>query len=538
MITQPLESFVPEAPDSDWDSARRRIVAHLAATVGATWSDHNVADPGITLAELSAYGVADLHYRAARPPGRAWPLESPAWLPDPERHWYATLPPDRLLLLAGTLAAPAPAGGTVADSLEPIVREAPSASAALAAVGSAPWDALVPIAVRSVVVALLRERWVRQVALEHTDVVAEAVAAQADGSGSPADRDAAAAVRLADALPLWPDELAALVRRERMRLTADVVAAALPAIRAGTGVGPGELAALGLDAAQAARLGAAQALPTAIAPEDLEDWHGATTVWPPHGIQALSCEPVTAADYADRARAHPEVGRAWAVPGVLAGAPGRPALGWDGLPVLAASSRPGAVTLVVERISGSTPVKHFLREVLARAIGSEVSQPHPTWRDDLDRLDPRRLVCDEVGITLLGSCPITLRGVLVTGVGVDRDATIAAARDRVGAFLAAGRPESRPAATELAVDGPWPPHPQPTRGWNPGEPIRFTEVVEALVADPAVLGVRELAMRVGAGPWLASSEGSVALDPDCVPTMAGDQCLRVELVLTGGCSDA
>jgi hypothetical protein len=176
--------------------------------------------------------------------------------------------------------------------------------------------------------------------------------------------------------------------------------------------------------------------------------------------------------------------------------------------------------------------------VLAFAIGSEVVQPHPTWRDTLDTLDPRRLICDEVGATVLRRSPVVLQGRLVTGAGVERKSTVDGALARVAAYFAAGRPESRPVpmATHL-VDGPWPRIDQPSTGWLPGESIRFSEVVQAIVADPAILGVENLAIQVGSEPFVPSSLGSVVLEPDCVPWLTDIQCLRVRFVLTGECTD-
>jgi hypothetical protein len=88
------------------------------------------------------------------------------------------------------------------------------------------------------------------------------------------------------------------------------------------------------------------------------------------------------------------------------------------------------------------------------------------------------------------------------------------------------------------IDGPWPRIDQPSDGWTPGEAIRFTEVVAAIVADPAILGIESLAMKVGAGAFVDSAAGSVPLDPDCIPQLADVQCLRVRFVLSGGCADA
>jgi hypothetical protein len=317
-------------------------------------------------------------------------------------------------------------------------------------------------------------------------------------------------------------------------IVAATSAAAVTAVRA-------DLAAADLSTDEVDLAMMAAPVPLGTVPEDLEETDGASRVWPPHPLQALTCEPVTDADYARRARVHPQVLRAWAVRGRLVG------VGWDGRAVSTAAATKGAVTLVVERMPkpadvpaadwASEPV--FLTMVLRAAIGSEVDQPHPTWQDTLDPLDPRRMMCDEVGATLLKTCPVVLQGKLVTGVGADRAATVGGALARVAAHFAAGRPESRPApATGPLIDGPWPRVNQPVAGWTPGEAIRFTEVVTAISADPAILGVEELAIKAGTGPFIGSTDGSVPIDPDCVPELAVVQCLQVRFAVTGECSDA
>lgn len=559
MTATPITAFVPDAPDADWEAVRTRLMAALVAAAQSAqsgpsvWSDHNAIEPGVTLTEAIAFGLADLHYRTATRPS-AWPLEVPAWEADADRHWHATLPPGQLAALADVLASPAPGAPTrtVARVLEPLIRACAAPGDALALLAQAPWAGVFTAAQAPVVIALLRARLVRRLAHELTDLVAAAVDAQrapggpAGPPGTVAERDARAAEALAWSVPLWPDELTAVVRRERRRRSADAMLARLDAIRAATTPAAvtavrDDLDAQDLSADEVDVAMSAAYVPPGVLPEDLEHADGASRVWPPHPLQALTCEPVTDADYARRARAHPQVLRSWAVPGRLAG------IGWDGRPVATATTTLGAVTLVVERAPkppevpaaswATTPV--FLTDVLRTAIGTEVDQPHPTWRDTLDPLDPRRLICDEVGAALLRLCPVVLQGTLVTGVGVDRAATVGGALARVAAHFAAGRPESRPApATGPLIDGPWPRVDQPADGWTPGESIRFTEVVAAIVADPTVLGIEGLAITVGSGDPVESSAGSVPLDPDCVPQLADVQCLRVRFVLAGGCADA
>ncbi|KQY42952.1 hypothetical protein [Cellulomonas sp. Root137] len=546
MSVEPVRTFTPVAPDADWEGVRVRLMAALGAGSATTWSDHNAIDPGVTLAEAAAFGLADLHYRTATRPS-TWPLEVAAWEPAPDRHWHATLPPGATAVVADVLASPAPGSParSVARVLEPLVRRCASPGDAFALLSRAPWTGTFTAAQTPVAVALLRAGLVRRLAHELTDVVADAVDAQRTTGGSVAERDARAATELAVVLPLWPDELAAVVRRERRRRSAAAMLDRLDAILAATTapaatVVRAELATAGLSPDEVDLAMAAAPVPLGVVPEDLEETDGASRVWPPHPLQALTCEPVTDADYARRARTHPQVLRAWAVPGRLVG------IGWDGRPQAIAVPTAGSVTLVVERMSrppevpaaswATTPV--FLTDVLRTAVGTEVDQPHPTWQDTLDPLDPRRMICDEVGATLLKVCPVVLQGTLVTGVGADRASTVGGALARVAAYFAAGRPESRPApATGPLIDGPWPRVDQPTAGWTPGEAIRFTEVVAAIVADPAILGVELLSIRAGTGPFVGSTAGSVPLDADCVPELADVQCLRVRFALSGGCSD-
>ncbi|WP_297084453.1 hypothetical protein, partial [uncultured Demequina sp.] len=404
-------------------------------------------------------------------------------------------------------------------------------------VGAGPTQ--IPPAALDAAITATRARLVLQMALEHTGAVAAAVDAHDVLGGTRDERDAAAAQSLAASLPLWDEEREALVRRDRRRRVARTGVDFDSRLTSGepdTDL-PTDLAAAGMTAEEAAIARGRATTPPGAMPEDFEHPGGETEVWPPHPLQALACEPVTDDDYARRARAHSHVARAWAVGGRLAG------VRWDGSEqTSAAPDALGAVTLVVERrarpdglAATSWPTdRHFLREVLALAIGSEVHSPHPTWLDSYDPLDPRRLLCDEVGAAVLKRCAITLQGTLLAGPAVDQTALVAGVVSRLEAFFASGRPESRPAPLDApAVDGPWPPHPQPLDGWIPGEPVRLTEVVQAIVADDAVLGVEGLALRAGTGPWV--TEGAVELDPDCVPGDVDGECVRVRLVTTGEC---
>jgi hypothetical protein len=541
----PISPYVPDDLDPDWETIRARVMARLADLVPQDWSDHNVADPGVTLAEQAAFGLADLHYRVSERRFDAWPLEVRDWLPDAERHWHATLLPGSLSQIASALAASAATSATI---LEPAIRACASYVDAVALLSKSPWAGAFTAEQRPLVIALLRTRLVREVAQEQAHVIGQAVEAERDTRLPVADRDARAAANLAYALPLWEDEIVAVVRRERRRLVQEALVAQLGAVRAAAeATAPAaraSLAAAGLDPTEVNVAMAAATQPVGMLPEDLEDTEGRSLVWPPHPIQVLTCEPVTGDDYARRARAHPDVGRAWAVSGRLEG------IAWNGLATgttagVAVDEDATAVTLVVEW-AGHKPAsptqaqtQEFLRDVLQRAIGPEVRAPFPDWRVDVDEVEPRRTMCDEVGVSVLADAPILVQATLVTGVGVDRAAVVADLRARISAFFAAGRPESQQAAPSGAVDGPWPRIEQPPGGWVPGDPIRFTEVVSAMVANPEVWGVEGLAMKVdGTASFVPQSAGSLGIPRNAIPVLADANCLKVRFSLTSECSDA
>src|SRR5262249_56551418 len=124
-------------------------------------------------------------------------------------------------------------------------------------------------------------------------------------------------------------------------------------------------------------------------------------------------------------------------------------------------------------------------------------------------------------------------------VGVDRAVGVADVRARISAFFTTGRPESRPAAPSVSVDGPWPRIEQPPGGWIPGDPVRFTEVVSAMVANPEVWGVEELAMKIeGAASFVPQSAGNLQIPRSAIPVLADANCLKVRFSLTSECGDA
>ena len=545
-----ISTFRPVSPDADWETIRARIMALLATLAGDDWTDHNAVEPGVTLAESAAWGLADLHYRTEERHFDRWPMEVRLWEDDGELHWHAALPPSDLAGLADRLAEDGTTPGqSCARELEPLVRSAASREEAVAVVADGTWGATTFSAEEaSTVVDLLRRRLVRQVAQESTDLIIDVIEQErisAGPSASAAQIDAAAVTRLKpDLSQLWGPEIRAVVRRVRRRMSADAVAARAHQILAVTD--PADTAALRADleasdlltAAESSMAMALHPTPPGAVPESWERVDGSTRLWPPHPLQALTCEPVTANDYARLARAAqlpsslPPVRRAWAVPGRL------PGVAWDGRTVGATETRAGTVTIVVEPEDAPADVTSYLRAILRHTIGSEVVMPHPTWLDDLDQNDPRRMICDEVGAAILRRCPVTLKGTIVAGVGADRVDLIDAAVARVGSFFENGRPESRVApGAGASIEGPWPNVAQPADGWVPGESIRVTEVIQVIAEDPVVLGVEDLTMSVDGGPFLPVTGDEVPLAPDCVPVIADHQCLQVKLALGAECID-
>jgi hypothetical protein len=521
-VPAPLRTPVVLAPDRDFEAARAAAADIVAGAAAATWTDHNAPDPGITLLEALAWGVADLHYRTARRGLGGWPLEV---LPDETEPLAAD--PAALLELAALLS------GAAAEMQEAIAG-AGSVRAAVSAIAGHAFGGVTPTWEQAVAaVRLLRAPVVLRGALDGSAIVAATVEARVD------DDEAVARLRLEPVMEgLWDEELRALLERRRRRALVEQVQGLRDVIASATDV-PAlltQLGALGLSGAQAELALALHSCPPGIDPELWEQGNGGTRIWPPHPVQARTVEPITGADYARRARTADNVRRAWAVPGIVL-----PGVGWDGRVVAAPEERPGAVTLLVEPEEPVGAPAAFLREVLRVAVGSEVDDPFSLWRDDLDPAEPRRTICDEVGAALLGECPITVKGTLYAPAGTDRAALVVGARARLEAFFAEGRAESRIEAAALecpdGIEGSWPPAAQPAEGWTPGDPIRLSELVQRLADDPLVLGMEGLQLAVGDGDWLPDPgiTGHVSLPPDCVPVLADRNCLTVTLTLATEC---
>jgi hypothetical protein len=365
---------------------------------------------------------------------------------------------------------------------------------------------------------------VRRAALEHTDLIADAVAAADEATLDPGERDARAVAEIAAGLALWPEECTALVRRERRRQLRELAAHPLVFDE----------------------------------PESLETDDGRTKVWPPHAIQTLTCEPVTNDDYAARARSHPDVGRAWAVRGRLQG------IAWNGLPTLTqdeADDLPPAdprrfiveqtdaeaITLVVET-AAAHPTNAQLRGILAHAVGTEAFNPFNTWRDASGANDPRRLVCDEVGIAPLRVKFVRVQATLLIPPTANRAQVTEAAGNAIDAYLATGQAilADEAATDSPLISGPWPSSPQPPGGWVPGDAIRLSEVVAQVVAIPEVLAVRDLKMgREDEGDpdtilddtivWASGANGVLTIPVGRIPRRSVYDCFTTEFLIDGGC---
>jgi hypothetical protein len=573
-LPRPLDLALESPADRDFERLRQSAIEVIVSDAGPTWTNHNPSDPGITLLEAIVWGFADLHYRTATRGFGLAPLESGRWAVPGDPEWTALPPgiaPAELAAVARRLAEPATSQAnpptperSFATATEAIASMAEGASSRSEAIRRATELTVgagrLSLREATLAVRLVRDPIIRRAGLDGSIAVTEALEAarapSATAAPAPSDLDPIEA-RAMDRLrrderfaPLWDDELRGLLRRERHHELMARIASVRTNILASASAA--ELAAL----ATAAGLAgdevtlAASLHPRAPGhePESWESVAGETRIWPPHPLQVRTCEPVTADDYARRARAVPGVRRAWATTGALAGT------GWNGRDRALDAGRPGAITIVVEReppAPGEDPPTDadtaafrvsVLRGILARRDErDEVERPFDPMRDDLGPAAPRRMLCDELGIALLRECPISLKATLHVPLGGDRDALEAAARARVRRYFAAGRPESRATpggAAGNGLDGPWPPAVEPPDGWTPGDGLRHAELVQVLADDPAVVGVSALEIRVGDGDWQSPSgwRDGVPLDADCIPVLPGSQCLRVVLELGEDCA--
>lgn len=522
-VPAPINAASPPRPDRDFAALQAEALEDLRRLAPERWTDHNISDPGITLLEAALSSVADLHYRTANRRWSTWMLEAALHTSPSSRHPSGKALPSEFSRIEAIAAAFEGHHDTLADE----VLTADSERAAVVAVRrTTDLDHRQALAA----VRLLREPKVRRVALDDGDLSS-----------------------------LWPEEQAAVTsqrQRDRawrsLRSRADAIRARV-ADAATFGAAQDVVADLtGLSGGDAAIAVGIAACPPGSSPE--EHWElpgGATRYWPPHPLQARPVEPVTADDYAGLARSYHEVSRAWVVPGRLTG------VGWDGRAIADDSSDPGAVTILVDPKdttlrTDATRQQDFLVRVLRHALSgadevsdteaardadpslrAEVDDPYALFRADLDRLAPRRLLCDEVGAALITACPIVVRGTIHAPITADRAAVKGAAVERLETFLAAGReagaPEAPPWCPE-SIDGPWPPPGEPEVGWVPGTSVNVAELVQVVADDPDVLGVEALQARTAGGTW---QDEEVSLEPRCVPELQ-DECLVVELTLEVG----
>jgi hypothetical protein len=406
---------------------------------------------------------------------------------------------------------------------------------------------------------------------------------------SPAAARSAVAAAVAD-LGLWPEEIDALVaragRRRLARLLRDrgdelrrIVESADDAATAIADLqGPfqePEGALLALDAADAHVALAEHPCPP-VAPERWEDAAGESDLWPPHALQARTCEPVTPADYRRLALAAPGVKRAFVVAGRAAG------LDWKGDP--ANQPRPyrrGAFTLVLERAGLEPPrwdatltpaQRTWLRGALTAALAGESGatdpdDPFPDYRaavaeQALYDHAPRRLLGDEVGAGYVRSFGVVVKAM----IEVEPNANPEAVHDDAWALLIGFLSSDRRSPLEPApappaplrppdgIDGPWPPaaavRPMladpagevAARGWPPGVPVRASEVAQLLHSIDGVAGVTGLGLRRPDQPdteWHGELTAPAGHEPYSVPAFHDEiDCLvarvRSEEACLGG----
>lgn len=541
----------PVWPDADWDSLHAAALLALQekqAPALEPWTDHNIHDPGITLLEAALWALADLHYRTANRAWDSWSVEVDAW-----RGLALATGADRI---AGQKALTPPVD---ADATRAIAG-APSRARAVSDLTGWTASSLPPAGLSATaaaeVVRLLREPALLRAAFEGAAAVGRAVA----GAASDAAALAAAAAAL-DGFAVWPEEVAALVRREqrhryarRLQDQQGLVLQTLASIPSTTG--PGLVNALEtlLDVeADDARIALALDPAPRADPELWETAAGETTLWPPHPLQALTCEPVTGTDYrrlllADHRRLlleDPAVERAWVVPGLAAG------VLWNGQTSTTAYPwRQGAFTFLLEPTSEPADETQFLKDQLIRVLTadnpSELDKPYFDLRTAPDRETPRRLLGDELCAAIVGRCPVVVAGTLELTPTANTVQVLKEARDRLDAFLSADRiapfePPDVPGPDLVAprdLDGPWPRADDaaayaadPSRedrdtGWQPGSPVRLSELVQLLQTVPGVLGVDGLCAQLdGDTAWQADT---LELDPFCVPRFARDcLCTRI-----------
>lgn len=548
----------PLALDTDarsWDDVRSVSLHDLQDRAGDRWTDHNLTDPGITMLETAAFAVADLDFRTAHRTFRLWSAESAPWRDHDNHHWSG-------LPLPSDPADRQAVADALAGHLEPLTaligdHEARRTAVSAVMTGSVgtglmTWSQAVAI------VRLIRQPILNHAYFDHAHLIAAAVEAAATAA------DIATAIRKRPEFDVvWTDELEALVRRARHdrivgtldrhfeRLVRLVESSADTAAALATLTGDPALSEFTpTERLQALAL---PARPPGGQPEHFEAPGGESLVWPPHPLQTRAVEPVVAGDYAGLARTVPGVRRAWVVPERLAG------IDWMGGSAKVPSTDLGVLTILVERDAATATASggNFLRQVLYTALGSADA----AWAPDVTRRfqhdapweffeasandqTPRRVICDEIGVAVLADCEIVVRGVVHMPAAANHDLALTRIHDALAAFFVEGRPEhvspeNDPGEHPDDIDGPWPPAPPQPTGWNPGEAIRISELIQLIVADPDVLGAVGVQALVNV-PGQPEDETiwqpvELPIAIDCVPRLSDRRCLKVQIELERDC---
>jgi hypothetical protein len=530
---------VPATPDADWDTLHASALLAIQerqALALEPWTDHNIHDPGITLLEAALWALADLHYRTATRSFETWSAEVYDWRGVP-----LAAATDRPAVQAELEALLGPNATAPADDLF-----AASTSRARAVVdltgrmvaGIGPLSG----AAAAAIVRLLREPVVLRAAYDSTPALAEAVASAATESG-----EIAAAVAALDGSGLWPEEIAGLVRRERRRRFALTLRERRDVILQTIATTPdlGALEALLEIGADDARIALSLEPAPRTDPTMWEQPNGETTLWPPHPLQVLTCEPVTQTDYRRLLLAHPGVKRAWVLPGLAKG------ILWNGKATTKAFPwRQGAFTFLIAPAKATSNPKVLL-SVLGTVLGvdvpAETVKPYYDYRDNPNAMTPRRLLGDELCAAFVKRFPVVVAGTLEVGPSANTDQVLLDAHALLDAFLSDDRvapfePPDIPGPAFVAprdLDGPWPRASgvatyaadpgRETRetGWQPGSAVRVTELVQLLQGIEGVLGVADLrAQRRNSTTWATSS---LEIDPYSVPALDGN-CLCIRIV--------
>jgi hypothetical protein len=532
----------PATPDADWDALHAAALLAIQEAQGPAlvpWTDHNVHDPGITLLEAALWALADLHYRTASRSFDTWSAELDDW-----RGLALARGGDRTLARAEleALLGPAPS-----DSVDAVLAAATSRAGAVVELTgrTAGTAGTLSAAAAAAVVRLLREPELLRAAFDSAPAIADAVERFASDPAA-----AAAAAAALDGSGLWIEEIAALVRRERRRRFARMLTEQRELILQTTATAPqsGIVTALetllSVGAEDAAVALALDAAPR-VDPDEWETATGETTIWPPHPLQALTCEPVTPTDYRRLLLADASVARAWVLPGLADG------ILWNGKATGAFPWRQGAFTFLIEAAAPPADEKAYLRAQLERVLAvdqpGETTTPYRDYQTGPDVQTPRRLLGDELCAALVGTCPVIVAGTLEIGPTANTAQVLVDARARLTGFLSAERiapfePPDLPGPALVAsrdLEGPWPravaaaayiADPGRERresGWQPGDPVRVTELIQLLQDVQGVLGVDGLRVQLqGTTAWAADA---LELDPYCVPAFAGD-CLCVRIV--------